>query len=285
MPNPENRTGRDFSMYDTMNDEQLRQILRDDASKLEGEDTDMELMLHIMEVLAKRRKEAAQEIPPEEALERFNEIYKHTDNSLISEEKPAKPKRTFNRWQRWVATVAAVLVLVFCSSLTAQAFGFDIFEVIVRWTKETFHFASAGQPDQGNEPSPETEHPYASLREALSKYKIETKLIPSWIPSGYSESDVKTQETPKKRLFIANYVRGDDSMRIRIADYLDDVPLEIEQSGSLIEVFTTNSISYYIFDNNGILQAAWTNGNFECYISGPLSVEEMKEIIESIEKG
>ena len=36
MPNPNNRTGRDFSMYDAMDDEQLRQILRDDASKIES---------------------------------------------------------------------------------------------------------------------------------------------------------------------------------------------------------------------------------------------------------
>ena len=76
MPNPNNRTGRDFSMYDAMDDEQLRQILRDDASKTEGEDTDMELLFHIMEVLARRRREANADISPEEALERFNEKYK-----------------------------------------------------------------------------------------------------------------------------------------------------------------------------------------------------------------
>ncbi|MBR2460583.1 MAG: hypothetical protein IKB34_05085, partial [Clostridia bacterium] len=51
-----------------------------------------------------------------EALERFNEKYRYTDNSLISEERPTKPKsKGFTRFQKWVATIAAVLVLVFGS--------------------------------------------------------------------------------------------------------------------------------------------------------------------------
>ena len=75
MPDSNNRTGRDFSKYDEMNDEQLRQILREDASKTEGEDTDLELMLHIMEVLARRRRETSEDISPEEALEQFKKKY------------------------------------------------------------------------------------------------------------------------------------------------------------------------------------------------------------------
>lgn len=172
MPNPQNCTGRDFSMYDAMDDEQLRQILRDDASNTEGEDTDMELMLHIMEVLATRRKAAQEDISPEAALEEFKNKYTYTDNSLISEERPAKKKTIgFSRWQRWVATIAALLVLIFGSSLTAHALGFDLWDIFVRWTQETFHLSSHTTDPSDNDPNKNDSITYHGLQDALDEYK------------------------------------------------------------------------------------------------------------------
>ena len=286
MPDSNNRTGRDFSEYDEMNDEQLRQILREDASKTEGEDTDLELMLHIMEVLARRRRETSEDISPEESLEQFKKKYTYTDNSLISEEKATRKKTVgFSRWQKWVATIAALLVLVFGSAITAQAFGFDLFEIIAKWTKETFHFGYVSDIGETNEPSPDTELPYASLRDALAKYKIEAKLVPTWIPEGYTEGEVQTKESPMQRLFIAKYEHGDNSIRLRIADYLGGFPLQIEQSETLVEKYISDGIEYYIFDNESQMQVAWVNEHYECYLTGPLSLAEIKSIIDSIEKG
>lgn len=285
MPNPQNCTGRDFSMYDAMDDEQLRQILRDDASNTEGEDNDMELMLHIMEVLAKRRKAAQEDISPEAALEEFKNKYTYTDNSLISEERPAKKTIGFSRLQRWVATIAAMLILVFGTSLTAQAFGFDIFEIIVKWTQETFHFGSPIISDDSNDPIKNDEMPYKELADALVQNGIDVSLIPTWLPNGYIESGLKIKDTPTQRVFTANFKNGDKSIRIRIADYLDSCPVQVEQSGALIETISIGDCSYYIFDNEGQLQAAWINERFECYISGALTLSEIKTMIESIEKG
>jgi len=286
MPNPQNRTGRDFSMYDAMDDEQLRQILRDDASKTEGEDTDLELMLHIMEVLARRRRETSKDISPEESLEQFKKKYTYTDNSLISEKRPAKKKTVgFSRWQKWVATIAAVLVLVFGSAITAQAFGFDLFEIIAKWTRETFHLSSYDDVGNVDEPSPNTKNPYASLQDALDKYQVEYKLVPSWIPEGYVEDSVETKETPKQRVYVAKYVREDGTIKIRIADYLSGYPLQIEQSEDLIEKYEYNGVDYYIFNNYEQLRVVWVKEHYECCIIGDLTISEMKEIIESIEKG
>lgn len=286
MPDPNNRTGRDFSLYDAMDDEQLRQILRDDASKPEGEDTDMELILHIMEVLARRRKEANENIPPEQALEQFNKKYTYFDNSLISEEKPAKKKTIgFHRWQRWVATIAAVLILVLGSSITAQALGFDLWEIFVKWTQETFHFSSSVHSGDSSEPNKDDATPYAGLVAALQQHGVERNLAPTWIPENYVEEEVRVVETPAQRQFVAQYTYGDKSIRIRIADYLDSYPSQIEQSDSLSELHSVNGIDYYIFENFDQLRAVWIVDNFECYIMGPLTLDEMKEILNSIEKG
>ena len=286
MPDPNNRTGRDFSLYDAMDDEQLRQILRDDASKPEGEDTDMELILHIMEVLARRRKEANENIPPEQALEQFNKKYTYFDNSLISEEKPAKKKTLgFHRWQRWVATIAAMLILVFGSTLTAQAFGFDIFEIIAKWTQETFHLGSYSSGTETNAPDTNDNTQYKQLSLVLQQNGIEAKLAPTWFPEGYIEQEIKIQETPYQRQFVTQYKRGEQSVRIRIADYLSDYPSQVEQSDSLLECYSVSGVDYYIFENLDQLRAVWVVDSFECYITGPLSLDEIKAVIDSIEKG
>ncbi len=284
MPDSDNRTGRDFSLYDAMDDAQLRQILRRDASNTEGEDTDMELMLHIMEVLAKRRKESGESIPPEQALERFNEKYKYKDNSLISENAPAKRKGAA-RWQRWAAAAAAMLILLLGTSLTAQAFGCDLFEIIAQWTKETFHLGTYGDPGNVDEPSPDGKNPYASLQDALDKHKVAYPLVPTWIPEGYIEESVEIRESPKQRVFTARYNYNDNVLWVRIADYLNGYPMQIEQSEDLIEKYTLEGVDYYIFKNHEQLRAVWVRERYECYIIGDFDLSEMKKIIDSIGKG
>ena len=50
------RRARDFSKFDSMTTEALQQILRLDAMKPEGEESDAEELFYIMGVLADRRR-------------------------------------------------------------------------------------------------------------------------------------------------------------------------------------------------------------------------------------
>ena len=223
-----------------------------------------------------------------EALESFKQNY-HTENETpyISESVPVARKRSNSgRWKRGlVAAVAAICILVIGNSITASALDFDLFAIIAKWTQETFHFGLAGQPDGTNAPSPNFAHPCASLEDALIENKVTLALVPTWMPGGYEEYDIKTVENPMQRQFIAHYKSGDNSVRIRITEYLDDHPAQFEKSDLLIEIYKSSGIDYYIFDNEGQLQAIWLNQNFECYISGPITLSEMKLMIDSIEKG
>ena len=51
-----NRGSRDFSKYDTMETAELEEILRLDAALPEGAESDTELLLYVMGVLADRRR-------------------------------------------------------------------------------------------------------------------------------------------------------------------------------------------------------------------------------------
>ena len=74
-------------------------------------------------------------------------------------------------------------------------------------------------------------------------------------------------------------------MRFRIANYINSQPSELEQSEDLVEIYEVAGIDYYIFENNGQLQAAWVNGSYEGCISGAITLSDMKQVIDSIEKG
>ena len=287
MPDSLNRRDEKFAKYDAMSTDELQQILRDDASKSEGAESDTETLFYVMEVLAKRRQARNEGKSPEEALESFKQnYYTENDISSVSERTTAAFKPSSRgRWRRGLIAAAAMLVIVIGSSITANAMGFDLWEVIAKWTQETFHFGYVGQMDETNAPSPDFVHPCASLQEALDKRNIVTPLVPTWIPDGYTEGDVRVTETPVQRLFRVNYECGENIVVIRIADYLDSHPSQVEQSETLIELYSSNGIDYYIFTNHDHVEAVWINENYECFISGPLSVAEVKEMIDSIGKG
>lgn len=287
MPDTRNRRDSEFAKYDAMSTEELQQLLREDASKPMGEESDTDVLFYVMEVLAKRRKERNEGKSPEEALESFKLKY-NTENEISSDSEsvPVAPKRrSIGRWMQGLIAAAAMLVFIIGGSITAHAMGFDLWEIIAKWTQETFHFGYASQVEESDAPSPDYENPCASLQEALNKQKITLELLPTWIPDEYIESDVLVTQTPKHRAFKADYENGDSTIIIRIAEYLDSFPVQVEQSDSLTEIYTPANIEYYIFDNNGFLQAVWINENYECYISGPLTLSELKQILDSIEKG
>ncbi len=288
MPDMQDRSDSEFARYDAMSTEELQQLLREDASKPSGEESDTHVLLYVMEVLAKQRKERNEGKSPEEALESFKQNYSsdnpETKISSTSESVPtARKRRSIGRWMQGLIAAAAMLVVIVGGSITAHAMGVDIWEIIAKWTQETFHFGYVGQVEE--DPSSDYIYPCASLQEALDKNNVTTALVPTWMPSGYSEDGVDVSLTPKHRAYKASYKNGKNYIAIRIAEYLDSEPMQIEKSDDLIEIYTSNGVDYYIFQNYDQLDAVWNNGHFECLITGSLTVSEVEEMIDSIEEG
>ena len=288
MPGTQNRNEDVFAKYNAMSTEELQQILREDASKPEGqEETSMEALFYIMEVLAQRRRAHNEGKTPEEALEAFHKYYEEDEESSKTEREPVVRRKnlTLPNWARRLAAAAAIIVLIFSCTLTAKAFGFDLWEIIVKWTQETFHFGTASNINQNDGPNEHSTEVFNGLQSALNDYDIDTLLVPTWIPEGYTEKDVKLLDTPKQRQITAKYKNGESVIKIWIADYLDGYPSQIEQSDDVVEVYEKNGIKYYIFEDNEQIRAAWVVNSFECYISGSISIDEIKQMIDSIEKG
>lgn len=270
-----------LSRYDSMPTEELQEIL---LKHLNGEletEPDTQDLFEIMEVLSKRRKTENPQAfrSNEEAFAEFVAYYMPKEKEVKAQPKTIKfPTRLL---KTVAAVLAVVVIFVTGTTVTAKAFDFDIWEKFASWTKEIFHFtdtSGANDPEPGKTDSVE----YQQLREALSKYGITAEVVPSWLPNGYKHKDIMVMNSPFERSIMAIYERDNVELIIRIRQVITGKADQVEKSDDLLETYIINGIKYYIFSNTETLQATWVNGEFECFIVGSISIEEMKTMIDSI---
>ena len=270
-----------LSRYDSMSTEELQEILRKHThGELETE-PDTQDLFEIMEVLSKRRQEENPQAfrSDEEAFTEFKQFYMPKEKNVS-----VQPKK-FRFPTRLLRTVAAVLAIVLAltvgMTVTANAFRFDLWGKIASWTKEIFHFSDVSGPDVTE---PEEDYPveYEQLRAALAEYRIEENIVPTWLPNGYKHKDIMVTASPKMRSIRAVYENNNAELIISIRQTIGVPAHQVEKTEDLLEIYTSDSIDYYIFSNTDTLQVVWSFEEFECKIIGEITIEEMKAMIDSI---
>ena len=282
-----NRRYQDFAKYDAMTTEELEEILRLDLDAPQEQESDTEVLLHIMELLAQRRKNdaARSEKTALEAFESFHQNYMPKDiHTATCNRKRKTNNRKPIRWLRTLAATAALVAIVFLGSVTAKAFGLDIWKAVVQWTEDTFHI-NINDPKGTEGPGKNDNLPYASLEEALKQGNVDTKLVPTWFPEGFEITKIIVEDTPLRKKYNALYANGDHSIKITIHHFLDLAPEYIEQGDGLVETYEISGITYYLFSNHNQVQAVWINGPFECHIFGNITLSELRIMIDSIKEG
>lgn len=281
----------DFSRFDSMTNGELEEILRLDAQNIEGEESDTEMLLYVMEVLAHRKRNDGNiSKTPEEALKSFQENYlpcnDDADHPEESDNLKVLPRAGKGRkgFKRTIAGAAAAFAIVIFGSVTANALGFDIWDIFIRWSQETFNFSNSVQESV---PAPEGDNFYEneSLVAELSVFGIPKEVIPTWVPEGYQLEDVIVYENPTRKEVLMVYLQGGTALKISINSYVNTDPEQIEKSDISFETYDSHGITYYIFMDNNLLQAVWNTDKYECYISGAITTDEMKAIINSIKRG
>ena len=271
----------EFAHYDSMTTEELQEILRKHAhGELETE-PDTDELYYIMEVLARRREEQDPQAfrSDEEALADFRKNYMPKEKSAV------RPKviRFPNRLLKTVAAVlVAVLILAVGTSITAEAFQIDIWGKFATWTKEIFQFTDIPQGTTAANPEKDYNAELKSLQDALNDEGIKEKLVPTWMPEGYNNTDLKTISTPRVRNISAVYEKNGSELVINIRQTIGVPAHQVEKNDDLLETYVVDGMEYYIFSNTETLQTAWSIGEFECIITGKITLEEMKMMIDSI---
>ena len=277
---PVNRDSRNRDL-DQMSTESLEQILRQDAEAPAEQESDIEFLLDVMEVLAKRKKETGQDgKTAEKAWESFQEEYLPKP-----EAEGAKTGKRIPLWLRRMLVSAAAAALILCLPMTARAFDWDkLWDVVARWAKETFSFVSE-RGEQVGEPSPTYDGEYSSLQDLLKKNNRPFDMIPTWIPEGYVLKNIEKDITPTQEIYSAFYSNKESKITLRVQTYISQKNQNVEIEDESMEKYTVSGIDYYIFSNLDQCQAVWIENSYECIIYGNLSVGDLKTMIDSIKRG
>lgn len=284
MSEDQNRGSRDFSRYDAMTTEDLEQILRSDASAPMEQETDTELILHVMEVLANRRNANHTGKTARKAWESFQQNYLPPEAESRKQTPKAAKHGTPQPWLRRLIACAAAIILVLCLPLTAGAFGWkDVWNVVAKWAKETFSFVSGDT--EVSEPSPDYDGEYTSLQDVMRANSRDYSVIPTWIPDGFALKKIEKDITPAQEIYRAYYTNREKELMIRVQTYTTSYAYRVEIGEDLYETYEASGVQYYIFKNMDQLRFVWTVNNYEGNVSGDISVDEAIKMIESIEKG
>lgn len=278
---------RDFSQFDKLSTEELEELICQDFQLENAEESDMDLILHITEVLEERRKKSGKTDDVDSAWKSFNENYRPYpgdgtplfDFSENEQEiKPAKPAKRIRMGTR-VASIAAIIAIVLVAgTVTAHALGFDLLGQIARWTQETFGFVS-----QDSELS-EADPVFESFDTTLREYGITDQILPTWIPDGYDCKDIAVTETPQYIRFLGKYGSKPNELSITINNYYDSGNLnsptyEVDEGA---ELYVFNGIEHYIMVNSDYTRISWIQGSNECAILCTLSRTDAEKMINSI---
>ena len=274
------KLSRDFSRYEAMKTEELEEILRLDAEAPEGAQSDTELILYILEVLASRRN--AKNITgntAQEAWESFEQNYMPEEpQKSMDTKKPAF-------WIRKLSVAAAVVALLIFIPITTSALTLEeVWDIFARWAKETFSFVS-GESTEISEPSPEDEVSDTSLQELLLEEKRDPTIVPTWIPEGFVLEKLEKDSSPNREIYTARYVNGGKVLRIQVTTYLSEYIRNNEIETDSGEIYSHEGVDFYIFNNIDQLFVTWMVNSYECFISGDVSIDEVKMMIDSIQKG
>jgi hypothetical protein len=271
---------RDFSKYETMETDELEEILRLDAETPEGVETDTELVLFILEVLAKRKNTTnLTGNTAQKAWESFEQNYMPEKSR-----KSATTNRT-TPWLRRLTAAAAAVALLIVIPITTKALTLEeVWNIFARWAKETFSFVS-GDNTEVSEPVVDDGLEYDSIQDILKKNGKQFYSVPTWIPDGFALETIKRDVTPAQETYLARYINGDKKFSIRVQNYLGEDFQKVEIEEDYSEIYPSAGVDYYLFENVDQCSAFWVIGTYECIISGDLSIEELKLMIDSIEKG
>ena len=280
---PSNSSTRAFSHVDKLSTEELQEIIRQD-SFLDDDSSDIDAILYITDLLVKRSDSSNNSKDVEAAWKSFKENYYpyisdpeplYSFDSPEDEVVKAKP-RHLSRAMKTLSVAAVLAVVIISGSLTASAFGYNLWGAVAEWTRDTFGFTQSSQ-NNGI-------YPFENLRDALAAYDIDEPIVPQWIPDGYGEDTVQAAETPDSKIIVAvsKYGSKEIKLEVKIFDDPSNRHWLYEMFEDDVEKYFSNGIDFYIMKNDDFTRVSWAVGNNECSILCSLKPKEIYRMVDSI---
>lgn len=273
----ENRS-RDFSEYASMETSELEEILRLDAQSPEGEESDMELILYIMEVLANRKgnssenKKAAQE-----AYASFLENYYPQERKNAA----AKAKPVL----RVLKAASLILVLGLLFTLIPQKAQADSFwDWLTRQTAEFMEFFTSKDDEARiEEYNFQTENPgLQQVYDLAVEHGVTIPAVPMYLPGNYKIDECEFIHTPAKDYISAVFIDETKTVILNINIFESEVSHSYFKNATDILQTEIEGRPFHITKNNDVWIAVWSQDNIECSIAIDCQEDTLYRVLKSI---
>ena len=150
---------------------------------------------------------------------------------------------------------------------------------IPRWSQERPQKETSGQVIR-------PEHtPYDSLPQALEDYGLDAGLAPAWVPEGFVPEESEATELLSSVEFDGVYMKDGEYLIVSLSllkDGEDGRTSVYMKDDRPVTEYNHNGVTYYIMTNGDWRTVVWKSGNIEGCISGDITLEEAKQMVDSI---
>jgi len=277
-----------YHRFDLLSNEELEILLQAFFVAPDAEQMDYDAVMYISELLAKREgtdEEISQENIDVAKAEFFKHYYPLKDKKTLydfDDEENEYQKGTENHnlvsftkrlWRGFASAAAVFILFVFVGTATAYALGYNPVSFIAKWNDDFFWFEKATVTSK--------------LADTVAEYNKEVEVVPKWLPEGYIAGDIKISTLDSYTFIDASFCKeipsGTEQLNIGYTIYYEDINSTFyEKDRTDVTEYIVNGIKHYIMGNLDRRTITWYNNNFECFIAGSFSLEDAKEIINSI---
>lgn len=247
-----------------------------------AEEIDMDFVEECLDILQDRAP-VMEDYDPQAALDRLHEEHPllfEIEEPPSAKAAPAPKRRRTARWARYGgAFVAAMLCLV----VTAHAFGYNPVHALFQWVNDTIRVYS--NPSGLMELPFDDPSEYHSLEEALVANGMEDADRITWIPKDYALSYIQVSTHNKMLQVSAVYEADRGELAVRVLSMKTGNWIGRAESDPNETEYRHNDTVFYISSNIDIMKAGWKDENCSYEISGQVSEEEIKKMIDSITGG
>ena len=277
---------RDYSRYDQMSTAELEQLLRLDFQASEDGSSDLDAILYISDLLARRNGPSDSHA----AWAQFQAAYRPyacgrslydlgdiEDALERASPAPSGTRPGSARRLRRLTILAAVLTACLLGGMVAQAAGVDVWGAIAQWTDETFRFLPV---DSGGAT---VEEDMAQFQSSLQEWGM-ADWFPTWHPDGFVPGDLEITDLNSRVSAHVTFFGEDRNYSVVIQHFIPSTynTGTFEKDDTPVEEYIHNGQTFYILSNIDTLTATSYDGEFMVMIAGSLTREEIRAIIDSI---
>ncbi len=258
--------------YGEMTVEELEQRLRETFFYTDKIDDTVYLQLERLRTALEMKQPAAFDQTAEEFWERFRQEHgEEIDRVCAAAGNKAVPQSRRRRGVLRSVLIAAVLVVLLAGAALAADYA-GLWAWVPRWNAAAERYEPVAAETDGK-----------PIHAALAELGITEPLYPTHLPEGFVITESHISEDPL--VLMEQYARGDKRLSITVTPIKGFETVVYQKGGKSAQEYATSTVVHYVFETENTVTAIWYTKHYATTISGNITREEIKGIIDSIHEG